>query len=145
MAEQNPVSPSNDFFNLVASGAIPGASTPNHATGLPNNSGNGGGMGGNVDNDLKVLFGGGIDFATSSIDGLAGILKGHKGGIFEDGDIFAFADGSFLAFAKLLPPDYLEMAKKAGFKIDVSIVKETGAVLGANLGFSSAGQGQGQG
>jgi hypothetical protein len=144
MAEQRPASASNDFFKDVASGAIPGASTSNHAAGFPNNGGNGGGMGA-INKNFKEAFGGdGIDIATSSIDGLAGILKGPKGGIFEDCDIFAAADGS-LAVGKLLPHDHLVMAKKAGIKIDVSIVKETGAVLGANLGFSSGGQGQGQG
>ena len=111
---------------------------------LPQSGGDGGGMGGNIDDDLKVALGGGINIATSSIDGLAGIVKGPKGGIFEDCDIFSAADGS-LAPGKLLPPDHLVMAKKPGFKIDVSIVTETGAVLGPNLGFSSAGQGQGQG
>jgi hypothetical protein len=99
-------------------------------------------MGGNVDSYFKAaLGGGGIDIATSSIDAISGILKGAKGGIFEDVDIFSFADGS-LAIGKLLPHDYLEI-KKSGLKIDFSPVKETGAVLGANLGFSSAGQSQG--
>ncbi len=109
---------------------------------IPQSGGGGGGMGGNVDSYFKAALGGeGIDIATSSIDAVSGILKGAKGGIFEDCDIFACADGS-LAIGKLLPPDYLEVAKKSGLKIDYSPVKETGANLGA-MGFSSAGQSQG--
>jgi hypothetical protein len=34
------------------------------------------------------------------------------------------------------------MAKKSGLKVDFSIIKETGADLGVNLGIMSGGQGQ---
>jgi hypothetical protein len=104
---------------------------------LPQSGGGAGGMGGNVDSYFKEALGGeGIDIATSSLDGII-----PKGGAFE-GDLFAWADGAFLAMGKISYHDFFEMAKKMGLKLDVSVVKETGANLGANMSLISGGQGQ---
>ena len=108
----------------------------NPGAGFPNSGGKNGGMGGNIDNTFK--FGEGINIGTSSLDSII-----PKGGAFE-GDLFAWADGA-LSMGKISYHDFFEMAKKMGLKLDVSVVKETGADLGANMAIISGGQGQGQG
>jgi hypothetical protein len=110
---------------------------------LPQSGGDGGGMGGNIDNDIKLALGGGIDIGTGSLGGVLSIFNGN-GGVFENSNIFEIFDGAFLALGKISYHDFFEMAKKKGLKLDVSVVKETGADLGANLSISSSGQGQSQ-
>jgi hypothetical protein len=100
---------------------------------IPQSGGGNGGMGGNLDENFK--FGEGINIGTSSLDAII-----PKGGAFE-GDLFAWADGA-LAMGKISYHDFFEMAKKMGLKLDVSVVKETGADLGANMSLISGGQGQ---
>jgi hypothetical protein len=108
---------------------------------IPQSGGGNGGMGGNLDENFK--FGeGGIDISTGSLEGVLSLLKGN-GGVFENAEIFAFADGA-LAMGKISYHDFFEMAKKMGLKLDVSVVKETGADLGANMSLISGGQGQGR-
>ena len=143
MGNPNLVPLSNDFFNLISSGAIPGGeSNSNHAAGIPSNGGKGGGMvGGNIDDDLKA-FGGSIDIGTRSLGEVLSIFNGN-GGVFEN-NIFEKVFDEALAFGKISYHDFFEMAKKKGLKLDVSVVKETGADLGANLSISSSGQGQSQ-
>ena len=100
---------------------------------IPQSGGGNGEMGGNIDDNFK--FGEGINIGTSSLDAII-----PKGGVFE-GDLFAWADGA-LAMGKISYHDFFEMAKKMGLKLDVSVVKETGADLGANMAIISGGQGQ---
>lgn len=114
----------------------------NPGAGFPNSGGKNGGMGGNIDDTFKFGEGGGIDISMGSLDGVLSLLKGN-GGVFE-ADLFAWADGA-LAMGKISYHDFFEMAKKMGLKLDVSVVKETGADLGANMAIISGGQGQGQG
>ena len=66
-----------------------------------------------------------------------------NGGVFEN-NIFEKVFDEALAFGKISYHDFFEMAKKKGLKLDVSVVQETGADLGANLSISSSGQGQSQ-
>ena len=67
-------------------------------------------------------------------------------GIFGNGAFNAdFSCFDALALGKLSFFEFWEMAKKSGLKVDFSVVKETGADLGANMSLISGGQGQGQG
>ena len=116
---------SNNIHNSANTHTNPGA-------GFVNSGGKNGDMGGNIDENLK--FGGGINISTGSLDSII-----PKGGVFE-GELFSFADGA-LAMGKISYDDFLKI-KKENFKLDVSIAKETGFSLGANLGFISGGQGQ---
>ena len=125
----------NDGEEAFKSQIVPGSKIPQSG----GKNGGMGGMGGNLDDTFK--FGeGGIDISTGSLEGVLSLLKGN-GGVFENAEIFAFADGA-LAMGKISYHDFFEMAKKMGLKLDVSMVKETGADLGANMSFISGGQGQ---
>ena len=117
---------------LHANNIAGSAPTSNHGGGFVSSGGKNGGMGGNIDENLK--FGEGINISTASLDSMI-----PKGGVFE-GELFAFADGA-LAMGKISYDDFLKI-KKENFKLDVSIAKETGFSLGANLGFISGGEGQ---
>ena len=93
------------------------------------------GNNGPMKESITSLFGDGIHIATGSLETIL-----PKGAVFE-GDLFAWADG--VLTGKISYDDFWKMAKKTGLKLDVSLVKETGADLGANMSFISGGQ-QGQ-
>ena len=112
----------------------------NPGGGFPNSGGNNGGMFGDI-NEYVKLFGAGIDIGTPAVGSILDFLKGGQGGVFE-GELFSWADGA-LAMGKISYHDFFEMAKKTGLKLDVSIVKETGADL-ANMAIFSNGAGQGR-
>jgi hypothetical protein len=137
-----PNQPSDIGGMLFAKGINDGANThTNSGAGFPSSGGKNGGIGGNIDENLKILGGAdGINLATGSLDGILSIFKGN-GGVFENGEIFAFADA--LALGKISYPEFLEMAKKNLLKIgDLSAIEETGFKLGAALSPISSGQGQ---
>lgn len=138
-----PNQPSDIGRMLFANNTNDGANThTNPGAGFVSSGGKNGGIGGNIDDNLKFIGGGeGINnIATGSLDGILSTLKGN-GGVFENVEIFAFADA--LAMAKISYPEFLEMAKKNLLKIgDLSIVEGTGLKLGAALSPISSGQGQ---
>ena len=102
MSSTNPAPPSNDFLVRISKGEIPGASTPNHATALPNSGGNGGGMltVGSVD---TVLQHGGLDGATT-LGSMNAIVEIPNGAF--NGDLFAHFES--IAGKIQIPPQELK-------------------------------------
>jgi hypothetical protein len=107
-----------------------------------------GSLGGMKDAFKGMIPGGDISAIPGLRDGISlfteggfdSALKGIFGAGAFNTDFFSCFDS--MALGKLSFFEFWEMAKKSGLKVDFSIIKETGADLGVNLGIMSGGASQ---